>query len=225
MSVHATVFAPNPDLDEDGDGRLRRSGSEAMKVLMEKLGARAVEDIVDIGCATGLSSLELAAAFPQANVQGVDLSEYFLSVAEWNKDKALSSGAENDEESQRHARIMYHHAPGERTGLPDSSADLVSACLVFHELPSDAAVGVLKEAHRLLRPGGVLAIHEMDPNSPAFQRIANNIFAFTAFKSTEPYLDQYMALDLHGEIAAQGFSLSEEAGCSPRHRTVVAIKK
>jgi hypothetical protein len=41
---------------------------------------------------------------------------------------------------------------------------------------------------RLLKPGGVAAIMEMNPASPAFQRIFNNPFAFAAFKSTEPHL-------------------------------------
>lgn len=218
QSVHAAVFSPDPELDEDGDGRLRRSYSACMKSLMDKYDARAVANVVDIGCATGLSSLELARAFPGARVAGVDLSEYFLSVAEWNRRQA-------GENSHEHSRIQYHHAMGEATGLPSCSADLVSTCLVFHELPQDAAVGILKEAYRLLRPGGALAIMEMNPKSPAFQRIANNVMAFTAFKSTEPYLDQYTSLDLHGQIAAQGFALSDEVECSPRHRTVVAIKR
>ena len=39
-------------------------------------------------------------------------------------------------------------------------------------------------------------IMDMDPAAPAFQRLANNVFAFTAFKSTEPYLEQYAALDV-----------------------------
>jgi hypothetical protein len=38
---------------------------------------------------------------------------------------------------------------------------------------------------------------EMDPNSAAFQRIFSNVFAYTAFKSTEPWLVDYVTLDLH----------------------------
>lgn len=36
--------------------------------------------------------------------------------------------------------------------------------------------------------GGVLSIMEMNPQSPVFQRIFGNPFAYTAFKSTEPWL-------------------------------------
>lgn len=41
------------------------------------------------------------------------------------------------------------------------------------------------------------SIMEMDPNSAAFQRIFSNVFAYTAFKSTEPWLVDYVTLDLH----------------------------
>jgi 2-polyprenyl-3-methyl-5-hydroxy-6-metoxy-1,4-benzoquinol methylase len=38
--------------------------------------------ILDVGCATGLSTRWLAAQFPEASVTGLDLSTYFLAVAE-----------------------------------------------------------------------------------------------------------------------------------------------
>ncbi len=38
------------------------------------------------------------------------------------------------------------------------------------------------------RAGGVLCIMEMNPQSAVFQRIFGNPFAYTAFKSTEPWL-------------------------------------
>jgi hypothetical protein len=41
---------------------------------------------------------------------------------------------------------------------------------------------------------------EMDPSSAAFQRIFSNVFAYTAFKSTEPWLVEYVTLDLHGAM-------------------------
>lgn len=41
-------------------------------------------------------------------------------------------------------------------------------------------VQIIEEAHRLLKPGGALAIMEMNPYSPLVQSMINNIFAFTA---------------------------------------------
>lgn len=52
------------------------------------------------------------------------------------------------------------------TGLETESVAMVSLCLVLHELPKAATLQVLREAHRILSPGGVLAIMEMDPEAP-----------------------------------------------------------
>ena len=45
-----------------------------------------------------------------------------------------------------------------------------------------------------------------------------------AFKSTEPYLLDYVTLDLHQAIQEQGFQAPLQMENSPRHRTVVAVK-
>ena len=70
-----------------------------------------------------------------------------------------------------------------------------------------------------------MAIMEMDPASPAFARIFANPFAYTAFKSTEPWLMDYMTLDLHAALRDAGFAAPVlQASNTPRHRTVVARK-
>lgn len=48
-------------------------------------GARPVQDILDVGCATGLSSLALAKAFPEAQITGIDLSPHFLAVGRFEQ--------------------------------------------------------------------------------------------------------------------------------------------
>lgn len=102
------------------------------------------------------------------------------------------------------------HAAAEDTGLPAGSYDLVSMCLVCHELPAAASKAIFREAFRLLRPGGVLSIMEMNPASPAFQRVLSNPFAYTAFKSTEPYLEEYIGLDMAGAMQRAGGKGSKE---------------
>ena len=52
----------------------------------------------------------------------------------------------------------FKHAAAERTGLEDSSVDLVSICLGMHELPREASEAIIAEAFRILRPGGTFAI-------------------------------------------------------------------
>lgn len=60
-------------------------------------------------------------------------------------------------------RIKYTHAPFEHTSLPDASCDLVTASFVIHECPPPAIRDLIKEARRLVRPGGVLMLADNNP--------------------------------------------------------------
>lgn len=59
---------------------------------------------------------------------------------------------------ERPESITFRHAMAEDTGLAGNSVDLVSACLIFHEIPSSGIKQILTEAWRILRPGGCLGI-------------------------------------------------------------------
>ncbi|KAL6751927.1 S-adenosyl-L-methionine-dependent methyltransferase [Haematococcus lacustris] len=219
-SVHALVMDPaGKQLDPEGDHKLRTSYGARMLEGMRQLGVDPcqVRRVVDIGCATGLSSLALLDTFPEAHVTGIDLSPHFLAVGQYQQQQRMAtrSGPE---------ALTFLHAAAESTGLPSASQDLVSICLVCHELPQTATRAVFKEAARILRPGGCLAVMEMNPGSAAFQRIFTNPFAFTAFRSTEPWLQEYISLDMDAAMVEAGFQAPLTRPSTPRHKTVVAVK-
>ena len=56
------------------------------------------------------------------------------------------------------SRMKFQHGMAEDTKLASGSIDLVSACLIFHEIPANGSKAILEEAFRVLRPGGALAI-------------------------------------------------------------------
>jgi SAM-dependent methyltransferase len=73
-----------------GDHKLRSTYGERMLQLMSQLGCAApsqVGKVLDMGCATGLSSLALRELFPAAHITGVDLSPHFLAVAGYEQQK------------------------------------------------------------------------------------------------------------------------------------------
>ncbi|KAG2492625.1 hypothetical protein HYH03_009041 [Edaphochlamys debaryana] len=221
QSVHALVMDPRgKQLDPNGDARLRSSYSARIHENMAELGAdrSGVRRIVDLGCASGLSSRELLRAFPGAEVTGVDLSPYFLAVGRYEQERREAAGG-------RPEALRWVHGAAESTGLAAGGADLVSMCLVAHELPVEATKAIMREAHRLLRPGGVMCIMEMNPASPVFQRIFSNPFAYTAFKSTEPWLQEYISLDMPGALREAGFAQVVTRESTPRHKTVTALKQ
>ncbi|MBH8577238.1 class I SAM-dependent methyltransferase [Nostocaceae cyanobacterium CENA369] len=141
--------------------------------------------ILDLGCGTGSTTLMLKQAFPQAEVIGLDLSPYMLVRAE---DKAESAGLE----------ILWRHGNAEKTNFPDVAFDLVTASLLFHELPSTASQAVLQESFRLLVSGGQVLI--LDGNQKTLRQLEwlNDIFE-------EPYIREYAAGNLDAIMDAAGF--------------------
>lgn len=122
--------------------------------------------------------------------------------------------------------VSFLHGAGEdiATTLQPNTYDLVSISLVSHELPELTSANIMQQAYNVLKPGGVFAFMDMDPGSPAFQRVLKNPFAFAAFKSTEPWLQEYVRLDLLQALKETGFSRIFVLANSPRHRTIVAYK-
>ena len=68
-------------------------------------------------------------------------------------------------------------------------------------------------------------VQEMNPASEGFQRVFKNPFAYAAFKSTEPWLMEYMSLDLQECLKVAGFAQVLQAEATPRHLTMVARKE
>jgi ubiquinone/menaquinone biosynthesis C-methylase UbiE len=199
-AVHAQIWSKG---DVSGDPMLRDSYHQVIQQQL-KITPTAV---LDLGCAVGMSTFALQKIYPQSKVTGVDLSPYFLAVAQ-----------HRGQQSQQN--ITWVHAAAESTGLPDTSFDLVSACLMFHELPSTAAQAIITEARRLLRPGGYLTIMDMNPQSQVFSKMPP--YVLTLLKSTEPYLDQYFTLDMEQTFIEAGFTTPNITINSPRHRTIIA---
>ncbi|XWS44569.1 hypothetical protein CRYUN_Cryun15aG0057700 [Craigia yunnanensis] len=141
---------PYASSNEEATQELRGNWVQAIKQHhLKHSGNAMIETILDIGCSVGVSTRFLADSFPSAKVTGLDLSPYFLSVAQFKEKKRTAL---------RKNPIRWIHAAGEDTGLPSKSFDLVSFAYVFHECPERAIIALVAEAFRLLKPGGTLAL-------------------------------------------------------------------
>ena len=68
-------------------------------------------------------------------------------------------------------------------------------------------------------------MQELNPLSAPFRRILGNPIAYAAFKCTEPWLLEYMSLDL-GQVAQSiGFTSTAEVASTPSHKTFMACKQ
>ncbi|WP_373541562.1 class I SAM-dependent methyltransferase [Chamaesiphon sp.] len=200
-SVHAKIFA---ETGKAGDSQLRQSYHD----LVVQALPNPPQHILDIGCSVGMSTFAMQEVYPAAQLTGLDLSPYFLSIANYRAQQKQSQ------------QINWVHAAGESTGLPADSYDLVSLFLICHELPQTATREIFAEAKRLLKPGGKIAIMDMNPKSEIYAQMAPYIL--TLLKSTEPYLDRYFTLDIAQALIDAGFQAPTITPNTPRHRTVIA---
>jgi ubiquinone/menaquinone biosynthesis C-methylase UbiE len=200
-AAHARIWSDSGS--KAGDARLRDSFHTQIKAQLPT----APQTILDLGCSVGMSTFALQDTYPNATVTGLDLSPYFLAIAQYRSQQTQRS-------------VKWVHAAAEATPFADQSFDLVSTCLMCHELPQEATKAILKEAHRLLKPGGHLAIMDMNPQSEVFAKLPP--YVFTLLKSTEPYLDEYFTLDMERSIVEAGFEHPFVTRNSPRHRTFIA---
>ena len=111
------------------------------------LGEVAGLDAIDLGCGEGTNTRRLARA--GARMTGIDLSERLIGHA---------GRAETDDP----CGIAYHVGSySNRTPFPDASFDLAISTLALMDGPD--LPGAMREARRLLRPGGVLAFSVLHP--------------------------------------------------------------
>jgi Methylase involved in ubiquinone/menaquinone biosynthesis len=205
-TVHAGIW---PEAGAEGDAKLRASYHEIIKSQI----ASSPQDIVDLGCSVGMSTFALGDVYPEAKMTGVELSPYFLAVAQYRSQQKQA-------ELSNQKSPTWVHAAAESTGLAAAAFDLVSICLVCHELPQKATREIFREARRLLRVGGHLTIMDMNPQSEVYAKMPPYIL--TLLKSTEPYLDQYFGLDIEQALVDSGFAQPTITCNTVRHRTIVA---
>lgn len=135
--------------------------------LLERAPLQAASRVLDLGCGTGTLTLMLKRRAPAVRVIGVDADGAILARA---RKKARAAGLE----------ITFEC--GLATGLPYPTAwfDLVFSSLLFHHLPPQQKPVALREAFRVLRPGGAFVLADWGrPQDPVMWS------AFTLVRSAD----------------------------------------
>ncbi|MDJ0599816.1 MAG: class I SAM-dependent methyltransferase [Crocosphaera sp.] len=114
------------------------------------------EKILDLGCGTGTTTIDLKKTFPEALVMGLDLSPYMLVIADKKSQKSKQE-------------ILWKQGLAEATEMPDFSFDLIIISLLFHEMPQATSQKVIQESLRLLKPQGQLII--LDANQSRLRHL------------------------------------------------------
>jgi SAM-dependent methyltransferase len=133
--------------------------------LLDQLGIQPGARAIDLGCGPqGVLDLLAERVGPQGAVVGVDMSAHAVHLA-------TTFAAE-----QRLHNVEVRLGNAKETGLPRASFDVAHARLVLVNVPEPERV--VAEMVALVRPGGVVALHEADwmahfcePPSPAWTRL------------------------------------------------------
>src|ERR687897_2167125 len=129
------------------------------KVLREYLDAMDIDSattVLDMGCGTGVAARTIARrADFSGRVTGIDLSPYLVQAARRLADEERLGG-----------RVEFHSADTRELDIPDGRFDAV----VAHTLVSHVqeTLTVLKEAGRVAKPGGLIAVFDGDYASMTF---------------------------------------------------------
>ena len=146
--------------------------------------------ILDIGCGPGMTTLPWKAAFPDAEVHGIDVGGPQVRYAHA---RAESLGK----------AIHFSQQDATATDFPDGHFDLVVSMLVTHEMPVPMIRAMFAESHRLLAPGG-MTLHDggADPWPDPYDALMTSWFGINA---NEPFSAGFKALDFKSALAEAGF--------------------
>jgi ubiquinone/menaquinone biosynthesis C-methylase UbiE len=153
-----------------------------------------VERILDLGCAIGQSATALKLRYPDAEVHAIDVS---APMIRYGHKRAIELGIE----------VHFHQQSADALQFPDNSFDLVYAYILFHEVPVSVTRGTMREALRVLRPGGIFVINDVGPRSPLHPStpLGAWMLDYAAVDNEDPFVRDFIALDLDAELVAAGF--------------------
>jgi ubiquinone/menaquinone biosynthesis C-methylase UbiE len=124
------------------------AGLRLLDLVAESVARRSGAVIVDLGAGTGTLARATVGRWATVRAVAVDPSEGMLEAGQAEAARMLGATATR--------RLRWVRATADRLPLSDRSADVVVSSFAIQHLPS--RIAGLREAYRILQPGGAIAI-------------------------------------------------------------------
>lgn len=145
--------------------------------------------LLEVACGTGVSTHPLSKTFTNARITATDLSKDYVAHCKKNYEHLPN--------------VMFKTAMGEDLKQRDSSFDAWCSTYMFHELPKKVREEVLKEAFRVLKPGGRIYIVDsiQQNDNPVFDGLLDQF----PQNFHEPFYKNYTQNPLEDLLKDSGF--------------------
>ncbi len=190
-TLGTSVFGGALKLRADRTGGVGASIAHWLRVRHPQFRPR---DLIDLGCSTGSNLFPYLAILPGLVGHGVDVGAPLLRYAHA---RARSMGLD----------VHFSQQNAESLDFDDGSFDIVCSSFFLHEQSLKATRRILKEAFRVLRPGGVMVHMELPPAAEV-DPYYNFYLDWDAYYNNEPHYAAFRALDFPREVARAGFAAS-----------------
>jgi ubiquinone/menaquinone biosynthesis C-methylase UbiE len=148
--------------------------------------------ILDMGCSIGGNTLPFARTFPKATVHAIDVG---AGVLRYGHARAEEFGVP----------IHFSQQDAERTSFADNSVDLIVSHLLGHETSLKGYRNIMRECHRVLRPGGMM-LHTETEWSTETDPFNQTVLDWETHYNAEPFKTKLDTLDSQDIAREAGFS-------------------
>ncbi|MGI2336261.1 MAG: class I SAM-dependent methyltransferase [Dehalogenimonas sp.] len=149
-----------------------RALKELRKTIPEFAGMQPGQKVLDVCCGTGDQAIRLAGL--GLEVQGIDLDERMIAVAQSKKRRAV----------QEHVRFQIGDAA--TLLFKNRTFDYATISLALHEKPLEIQLQVVEEMRRVVKKGGVMVLADFGVPAKWFIRILEGMVGgehYTCFKN------------------------------------------
>jgi SAM-dependent methyltransferase len=179
----------------------------AHRRLVAAAGLAPGRTVLEVGCGTGNLLLAAAAAQPAATLVGLDPDPAALERA---RAKVARKGLP----------IRLEQGFADELPHPDGSVDRVLSAFMFHHLPQDAKVAMLREVRRVLVPGGELLLLDFE-GQPRPLRLVAPLLRLLGHGRTHAHGHDAHGHDAHGHDAHGHGHADEPPALTPNDPAMV----